>query len=93
MTRLRIGIIGDFNPDLRPHLATNEALRHAAQALSVDVDPIWIPTPELDRPDCVRTLDTYHALWAAPCSPYDSMEGALRGIQFARERDWPFVGT
>lgn len=93
MITLRIGIIGDFNPDLRPHTATNDALRHAAQALSIDVSPIWIPTPDLDRPDTERVLETYDGLWAAPCSPYESMEGALRGIRFARECNWPFVGT
>ena len=32
---LRVGIIGDFDPQLRYHLATNEALGHAASALSV----------------------------------------------------------
>lgn len=28
-----------------------------------------------------------------PGSPYQSFDGMLRGIQFARERNWPFVGT
>ena len=34
---LRVGIIGDFDPHLRYHLATNEALRHAAHTLSVTI--------------------------------------------------------
>ncbi len=93
MTVLHIGIIGDFNPNLRPHVATNDAIGHAAQALAVDVIPRWIPTPELDRPEVESVLETYDGLWAAPCSPYQSMEGALRGIRFARKCNWPFVGT
>src|SRR5262245_20620145 len=32
---LRVGIIGDFDPHLHYHLATNEALRHAAHTLSL----------------------------------------------------------
>jgi hypothetical protein len=35
---LRVGIIGDFDPHLRYHLATNEALSHAAHTLSLRVD-------------------------------------------------------
>ncbi len=93
MAAMRIGIIGDFNPGLRPHVATNDALRHAAQALSIDVTPSWIPTPDLDLPHVEPILETYDGLWAAPCSPYESMEGALSGIRFAREHHWPFVGT
>ena len=38
----------------------------------------------------LQLLDLCDALWAALGSSYVSMEGALRGIQFARERDRPF---
>ena len=31
---MRIGIIGDFNPESRYHHATNESIRHAALALA-----------------------------------------------------------
>jgi CTP synthase (UTP-ammonia lyase) len=90
---LRVGIIGDFNPQLRYHLATNEALDHAASALSVTVDSTWVPTESLDHADYEATLQRFDALWCAPASPYNSMQGALRGIQFARQQGWPFVGT
>ena len=39
---LQIGIIGDYDPDLRYHIATEEALGHAAAALSVSLTPSWI---------------------------------------------------
>ena len=90
---LRVGVIGDFNPQLRYHLATNEALCHAAHALSLTVETAWLPTESLDNADCEATLQRYHALWCAPASPYKSMHGALKAIQWAREQDWPFLGT
>ena len=90
---LRVGVIGDFNPHLRYHLATNEALRHAAQALSLTVETAWLPTESLDNVDCEATLKQFDALWCAPASPYKSMRGALKAIQWAREKDWPFIGT
>ncbi len=33
-TSIRIGIIGDYNPQSRPHVATGEAIAHAAAHLS-----------------------------------------------------------
>ncbi len=89
---VRIGIIGDF--DGRPsHFATNEAIEHSAEALEIEAEVHWLPTPLLLHPDGERALAVCDGLWAAPGSPYQSMEGALEGIRFARERDWPFVGT
>ena len=90
---LRVGIIGDFAPQRRSHLATNEALGHAAHALSLTVDPAWLPTESLDHADCEATLKQFDVLWCAPASPYKSMRGALKAIQWAREKDWPFLGT
>ena len=90
---LRVGIIGDFDPHLRSHIATNEAIRHAASALSVTVECAWLPTPSLDAEDNETTLQPCDALWCAPASPYKSMQGALRAIRFAREKGWPFLGT
>jgi CTP synthase (UTP-ammonia lyase) len=90
---LRVGVIGDFNPHLRYHLATNEALYHAAHALSLTVETAWLPTESLDTADGAATLQRFDALWCAPASPYKSMRGALKAIQWAREKNWPFLGT
>jgi CTP synthase (UTP-ammonia lyase) len=90
---LRVGIIGDFDPQVRYHLVTNEALCHAANALSVMLEYTWLPTPSLDNAGCATTLQRFDALWCAPASPYKSMQGALKAIQFAREQGWPFIGT
>jgi CTP synthase (UTP-ammonia lyase) len=88
-----IGIIGDFNSEAETHLATNEALQHAAHALATTATVSWVPTVELSRGVVSDSLASFDALWGAPGSPYVSMEGALRGIRFAREKGWPFFGT
>jgi CTP synthase (UTP-ammonia lyase) len=90
---LTVGIIGDYNPASRYHLATDEALQHAAAALSAGVAVTWLPTAGLEGERCAETLAQFDALWCAPGSPYASMEGALHAIRFARERGRPFVGT
>ncbi len=90
---IRIGIIGDYDPDRRFHRATNEALAQAAEGLSVSVKASWVPTESLAKGSVEKILDQFDALWSAPGSPYRSLAGALRGIQFAREKGWPFFGT
>jgi CTP synthase (UTP-ammonia lyase) len=91
--RLKVGIIGDFDPHRPSHIATNEALSHAATALSVRLAYTWLPTSSLDPQGSEALLKPYDALWCAPASPYNSMNGALRAIRFAREQGWPFIGT
>ncbi|OLB21647.1 MAG: hypothetical protein AUH15_08665 [Acidobacteriales bacterium 13_2_20CM_55_8] len=90
---VRIGILGDFNPEFRSHHATNEALQHAAAKLNLPVESAWISTPSVLEPEAQRTLESFDGIWAAPGSPYKSFDGMLKGIEFARRRDWPFLGT
>jgi CTP synthase (UTP-ammonia lyase) len=90
---VRIGILGDFNPEFRSHHATNDALQHAARKLGMEVQSEWIPTSSLIQPASEKKLESFDGLWASPGSPYKSFEGMLKGIQFARVHDWPFLGT
>jgi CTP synthase (UTP-ammonia lyase) len=90
--RISVGVIGDFDPEFPPHPATNSALLHAAAALGVGVDVRWHATDALEGADLTHTL-TDDALWCAPGSPYKSLDGALRGVRFARETRAPFLGT
>lgn len=90
---LRIGILGDFNPEFRSHQSINDSLQQTASHLGLTAASEWVPTPSLVGPSAVEVLAQYDGLWASPGSPYQSVEGMLRGIQFAREQDWPFLGT
>ncbi len=90
---VRIGILGDFNPEFRSHHATNDALQHAAAELNLTVKSAWLPTPSLLDPGAEKVLESFDGLWASPGSPYQSFEGMLKGIEFARRHDWPFVAT
>jgi CTP synthase (UTP-ammonia lyase) len=92
MTRpLSVAVIGDFDATFRPHSATDEALRHAAASLGVEVRVSWLATEPLERDlDAVRAAD---ALWCAPGSPYRSLLGAVRALRHGRENDVPTLGT
>jgi len=89
---IKIGIIGDYDKERLSHKATNEALHHCADYLGINLELQWLPTESLER-DVDRNISKFDGLWCAPGSPYKSMIGALNAIKFARENNYPFIGT
>ena len=90
---IRIAILGDFDPASPTLPSIDKSLEHAAAKLKILVEPHWIATPSLLEPATLKSLETFDGIWAAPGSPYKSFDGMLKGIEFARRRDWPFLGT
>jgi CTP synthase (UTP-ammonia lyase) len=86
---MRIGIVGDYNPEFESHRATVPSILLAAKAAGIDVTAEWLPTTQV----CEQMLSAYDGLWAASGSPYGSMNGMLAAIRFARERLRPMVAT
>jgi CTP synthase (UTP-ammonia lyase) len=91
--KLKIGIIGEFNPDRPSHHATNRALNHAAKALSIKLEIAWLLTQPLENDFKLMNLVNFDALWCSPGGLYKRNMGTIRAIQFAREQGWPFIGT
>jgi CTP synthase (UTP-ammonia lyase) len=88
---LRVAIVGDFDDTNAPHLATDDAVRHTATRLGVELEVDWTPTEPLERDlGPVRTAD---AIWCAPGSPYRSLAGALAALRYGREGGVPTLGT
>lgn len=84
-----IGIVGDFDAARPTHVATEAAVAHAAGALGVEVQPVWLATDGLlDAP-----LQDYAGFLVAPGSPYRCVDGALRAIAYARACAKPLLGT
>ena len=86
---MRVGLIGDYNPDVKAHGAIPLALARAAAEAGVEVETRWIASDAVDE----AALGACAALWCVPGSPYVDMDGALRAIRRARERDLPFLGS
>jgi CTP synthase (UTP-ammonia lyase) len=91
--RISVGIIADFDSNRPSHKATSEAIHHAAGFLSVDADINWLPTPSFLTSEGQKRLKRFDTVWAGPGGPYQSRDGAIRGIQLARETNQPFIGT
>jgi CTP synthase (UTP-ammonia lyase) len=94
VSRARIGIVGDFQPNFAPHTAIDIAVEHALAA-EPSRPPIaleWVGTSDAEDLS-TEELATYAGWWIAPGSPYRSINGALRIIRYAREHDIPLLGT
>ena len=89
---VRIAVVGDRRSRFPPQDSIETALAHSADALGVEIDVTWFATPTLEGSGVEQLADA-DAVWCAPGSPFLSLEGALAGIRFARERARPFLGT
>jgi len=89
---IKLGIMGDFDASNATHVATNEALDHAAQYLKVQLTYEWVNTERIE-PEFDTISRCYHGLLIAPGSPYKSMSGVLTIIQYARINKIPVLGT
>lgn len=84
-----IAIVGEFNPDFAPHVATNAAIEHSAAVLRMPAEFRWVSTPDIGE----TALRASTGLWIAPGSPYRDMVRTLDAIRFARENGVPCLGT
>ena len=89
---VRVAVVGDRKPGFVPQEAIAEALSHSAASLGINVETTWYPTPILlgRAADALAGAD---AVWCAPGSPFQSLDGALEGLRFAREQGTPLLGT
>jgi CTP synthase (UTP-ammonia lyase) len=88
---LRIALIGDYNPSVIAHQAIPKALRLAAMAGGVEVEPVWTHTSSITGRD--EEFAEFDGIWCVPASPYANDNGAFAAIRFAREHSVPFLGT
>jgi CTP synthase (UTP-ammonia lyase) len=88
----RLAIVGDYDPAMFTHRAIDEALTHVRELREHALEWTWIGTSALTS-DAADRLATVDAIWLAPGSPYESLEGALAAVRFARETALPFLGV
>ncbi len=88
---IRIGLIGDYSPQVTAHVAIPKAIALAAGKTNCEAETTWLATDDILE-NSERLFD-FDALWCVPASPYKSMDGALAAIRLAREKGVPFLGT
>lgn len=92
MRTVRLGLIGDYDPDVIAHQGIERTLALSRTRVPFELEWSWLHTGELAEAGYDRVAD-FAGLWCVPATPYASMQGALEAIRFAREHDVPFLGT
>ncbi|MDR3711436.1 MAG: hypothetical protein P4L51_01370 [Puia sp.] len=80
-----IAILGDRNPDYSPHYA----MQHYFSNRGLEIE--WIPTPTLEA-DAAPHLNGFRGIIAGS-GPYQSKQGVINGIRYARLNNIPFIGS
>jgi CTP synthase len=86
-----IALVGDYSEQHAAHRAIPRALELARDHSGADIRWEWVGTRRIAAPD--RDLAEFSAVWLVPASPYESAQGALGAVRWAREGDRPFLGT
>ena len=81
---VRLGILGDYNPQAESHVATDSCISLAESELRVEVDSAWVPTRELSSTD----LCSFDALIVAT-GVYEEREPVFHALRVAREEGIP----
>ena len=89
---IKLGIMGDFVASNATHIANNEALDHAAKQFGKLFTYEWVDTERIE-PEFDNIIQSYQGLLIAPGSPYKSMPGVLKIIEYARTHHVPTLGT
>ena len=92
MKTTRIGLIGDFDPQIIAHDAINRSVDLYRKSEVHCFEAQWINTEEI-VPNSGGIIQELDGVWCVPGSPYKNTTGALWAIQLARTRLIPFLGT
>jgi CTP synthase (UTP-ammonia lyase) len=86
----KIAIVGEYHRDFKPHDDLINALEIMQREYDFSYE--WLGTQEVfENGD--KLLSEYSGIWSAPGSPFQSLEGALYAIKYARINNVPHLGT
>ncbi|MGD2066126.1 MAG: CTP synthase [Candidatus Bathyarchaeota archaeon] len=91
---VKIALIGKYAGLVDSYVSMNEAFRHAGAACQTKVQINYIEAENLENnPDGVKELEGLDGIFIPYGFGPRGTEGKIRGIQFARENDIPFLGV
>jgi CTP synthase (UTP-ammonia lyase) len=90
MKKVRIGIIGEYNPVKKTHSLLNQSLDWLKD--DYDFGYEWIDTNDVEA-NCINVLNGLAGIWSASGTPFNSLNGAIKAIEYARIHDIPHLGT
>jgi CTP synthase len=90
--RVEIAIVGKYVRLSDAYLSVVEALRHAAIAMGGDLHLRWINSEDLETEAAERYLQGVNGLVVPGGFGNRGVDGKIRAVQYARDRQIPFLG-
>ena len=89
---VNIGIIGKYTSMCDAYISLVEALKHAQVSTKVKVNIKWIPAESLEINDPNEVLNGLHGILIPGGFGKRGIEGMIRAVKYAREKNIPFLG-
>jgi len=90
--RIEIAIVGKYVRLSDAYLSVVEALRHAAIAMGGDLNLRWVNSEELETGEVESHLEGIDGLVVPGGFGNRGVDGKIGAVQYARERQIPFLG-
>jgi CTP synthase len=90
--RIEIAIVGKYIRLNDAYLSVVEALRHAAIAIGCDVNLRWVSSEDIESYGAERFLSDVSGILVPGGFGVRGVDGKIAAIQYAREKQIPFLG-
>lgn len=91
MKRICIGLVGDFSEKMHTHVALNNSIEHCRKHLEFRLETRWVSTATLI--ETIFDQNKFQGFWIVPGSPYIDDSAVYQTIRWARENDFPMLGS
>ncbi|HBH27577.1 MAG: hypothetical protein N839_0016370 [Desulfofustis sp. PB-SRB1] len=86
---MKIGLVGDYDPDVTAHRAIPAAIEIASSEIGVSVSLEWLESTSIGD----VKFEEYSGFWGIPASPYKETDNVLSAIKYVRMQNIPYLGT
>jgi len=89
---VRIALVGKYIELQDAYMSVREALRHAALAVGVEVEILWLHSTELEKGKGWKELESAHGVIVPGGFGSRGIEGKIAAARFARQEKVPYLG-
>ncbi len=89
---LRIALVGKYVELQDAYMSVREAVKHAALALGVEVDIVWVHSAELEKGRGWDLVESVAGIIVPGGFGSRGIEGKIRAARYARENNVPYLG-
>jgi len=89
---VRIALVGKYIELQDAYMSVREALRHAALAVGVEVEILWLHSTELEKGKGWKELESAHGVIVPGGFGTRGIEGKIAAARFARQEKVPYLG-